>query len=269
MWVALVTTGFVGLWGLGLAILRSDRRGARSESPSGSPLSRCSSRWVRALRCTCTDCGPCNGFHVFYGIVVAVTFSLAYVYRAQLARKPALSYGLLAACSSWVSACGPGPTSADRRSLGCRTRMGKEPLVLNGKRLVITGVLTDGSIAWHTARIAQEQGAEIVLTGFGRAIRLTERSAKRLPTLRRYSSSTSTIRTTWMRWSPTSRERWGAVDGALHAIAFAPEDALGGNFLNTPAESASTAFLTSAFSYKTLAVGPSAPDASRRAEGRL
>jgi enoyl-[acyl-carrier protein] reductase I len=49
--------------------------------------------------------------------------------------------------------------------------------------------------------------------------------------------------------------RWGAVDGALHAIAFAPEDALGGNFLNTPPESASTAFMTSAFSYKTLAVG--------------
>jgi enoyl-[acyl-carrier protein] reductase I len=50
-------------------------------------------------------------------------------------------------------------------------------------------------------------------------------------------------------------DRWGAVDGALHAIAFAPEDALGGNFLDTPAESAGTAFLTSAFSYKTLAVG--------------
>jgi len=50
-------------------------------------------------------------------------------------------------------------------------------------------------------------------------------------------------------------QRWGKVDGALHAIAYAPEDALGGNFLNTPAESAGTAFLTSAFSYKTLAVG--------------
>ena len=53
--------------------------------------------------------------------------------------------------------------------------------MLSGKRLVITGVLTDGSIAWHVAKIAQEHGAEIVLTGFGRAIRLTERSAKRLP----------------------------------------------------------------------------------------
>lgn len=61
---------------------------------------------------------------------------------------------------------------------------GKDRSVLNGKRLVITGVLTDDSIAWHAARIAQEQGAEIVLTGFGRAIRLTERSAKRLPIVR-------------------------------------------------------------------------------------
>lgn len=50
------------------------------------------------------------------------------------------------------------------------------------------------------------------------------------------------------------KDRWGKIDGALHAIAFAPADALGGNFLDTPVESAQTAFVTSAFSYKTLAV---------------
>ena len=64
-------------------------------------------------------------------------------------------------------------------------------------------------------------------------------------------------------------ERWGRIDGALHAIAFAPEDALGGNFLNTPAESAQTAFVTSAFSYKTLAVALLPADARRPGGGAL
>ena len=128
-------------------------------------------------------------------------------------------------------------------------------MLLAGKRLVITGVLTDGSIAWHSARIAQEQGAEIVLTGFGRGLRLTERSAQRLPTPPDVVELDINDPEHMAALVDDLAQRWGAVDGALHAIAFAPEDALGGNFLDTPPESASTAFLTSAFSYKTLAVG--------------
>ncbi len=128
-------------------------------------------------------------------------------------------------------------------------------MLLAGKRLVITGVLTDGSIAWHSARIAQEQGAEIVLTGFGRGLRLTERSAQRLPTPPDVVELDINDPEHMAALVDDLARRWGAVDGALHAIAFAPEDALGGNFLDTPPESASTAFLTSAFSYKTLAVG--------------
>ncbi len=128
-------------------------------------------------------------------------------------------------------------------------------MLLTGKRLVITGVLTDDSIAWHTARIAQEQGAEIVVTGFGRGLRLTQRAAKRLAVepevfeldIHRPEHMESLV--------ASLEDRWGAVDGALHAIAYAPDDALGGNFLNTPPDSAVTAFLTSAFSYKTLAAG--------------
>jgi enoyl ACP reductase len=116
-------------------------------------------------------------------------------------------------------------------------------------------VLTDDSIAWHTARVAQEQGARLVLTGFGRSLRLTERSAQRLPEppdvleldINRPEDMAALV--------ADLRRRWGAVDGALHAIAFAPEDALGGRFLDTPAESAATAFTTSAFSFKTLAAG--------------
>ena len=128
-------------------------------------------------------------------------------------------------------------------------------LLLDGKRLVITGVLTDDSIAWHTARIAQEQGARIVLTGFGRGLSLTERSAKRLPQPAAVHELDINDPTHLDRLAAALDAEWGGVDGALHGIAFAPDDALGGRFLETPAASAATAFLTSAFSYKTLAVG--------------
>ena len=128
-------------------------------------------------------------------------------------------------------------------------------MLLKGKRLVITGVLTDGSIAWHAARIAQEEGAEIVLTGFGRAIRLTQRSANRLPIPPPVLELDINDPDHMEALVANLDERWGAVDGALHAIAFAPGDALGGNFLDTPPDSAAAAFLTSAFSYKTLANG--------------
>lgn len=127
-------------------------------------------------------------------------------------------------------------------------------MLLEGKRLVITGVLTDGSIAWHTARIAIEEGAEVVLTGFGRGMSLTERSAKRLPTEPPVIELDINDAAHLARLTAELGDRWGAVDGALHAIAFAPDDALGGNFLNTPPESAVTAFQTSAYSYKALAV---------------
>jgi enoyl-[acyl-carrier protein] reductase I len=127
-------------------------------------------------------------------------------------------------------------------------------MLLDGKKLLITGVLTDDSIAWHTARVAQEQGADIVCTGFGRGLRLTERSVQRLPhpcdVLELDIGDPAQVESVVADLTA----RWGRVDGALHAIAFAPEDALGGNFLNTPVESAQTAFTVSAFSYKTLAV---------------
>ncbi|WKZ82554.1 MAG: enoyl-ACP reductase FabI [Acidimicrobiia bacterium] len=128
-------------------------------------------------------------------------------------------------------------------------------MLLEGKRLLITGVLTDDSIAWHTARIAQEQGAEVVLTGFGRGIALTRRVAGRLPSEPDVLELDINDPAHMEVLVSDLERRWGAIDGALHAIAFAPEDALGGNFLNTPPQSAATAFMTSAFSYKTLAVG--------------
>lgn len=127
-------------------------------------------------------------------------------------------------------------------------------MLLEGKKLLITGVLTDDSIAWHAARIAQEEGADIVVTGFGRGLRLTERSVQRLPQECPVLELDINDPTQVESAVADLTARWGRIDGALHAIAYAPEDALGGNFLNTPVESAQTAFVTSAFSYKTLAV---------------
>ena len=128
-------------------------------------------------------------------------------------------------------------------------------MLLTGKRLVITGVLTHGSIAWYTAKVAQEQGAEIVLTGFGRGMRLTRRSAQRLPEPPEVLELDINDQDQMDQLVEELGRRWGSVDGAVHAIAYAPPDALGGNFLTTPSDSAALAFTTSAFSYKTLAVG--------------
>ncbi len=127
-------------------------------------------------------------------------------------------------------------------------------MLLKDKKLLVTGVLTDDSIAWHTARIAQEEDAEIVITGFGRGLRLTERAAQRLPTPCDVLELDINDPAHVDSLVADLTRRWGRIDGALHAIAFAPGDALGGNFLHTPVESAQTAFVTSAFSYKTLAV---------------
>jgi enoyl-[acyl-carrier protein] reductase I len=128
------------------------------------------------------------------------------------------------------------------------------PMLLEGKKLVITGVINRESIAFEVARQAQLAGAEVVLTGFGRAKRMTERSAARLPEPPDVLELDVNEPEQLEALAAELRERWGRVDGVLHAIAFAPEDALGGRFLHTPPESAVTAFQTSAYSFKALAV---------------
>ena len=128
-------------------------------------------------------------------------------------------------------------------------------MLLEGKRFLITGVLTPQSIAFAAARAAQEQGAEIVLTNFGRTLSLTEKVAKRLPdppdVLELDVNEPARVETV----RDDLASRWGTLDGFLHAIAFAPQDALGGNFLHTEWDSVATAVRTSAFSLKALAVG--------------
>src|SRR3954464_11864578 len=100
--------------------------------------------------------------------------------------------------------------------------------MLDGKRLLITGVVTEDSIAYEVARQAQEAGAEIVLTGFGRAKRMTERVAQRLDADVLELDVNEPDDLEAVRGELESR--WGGLDGVLHAIAFAPSDALGGNF---------------------------------------
>src|SRR5690349_7718742 len=125
--------------------------------------------------------------------------------------------------------------------------------ILDGKRLLVTGVLTDASIAFHVARIAQQEGATVVLTGFGR-LSLVERIAKRLPepppVIELDVQDTGHLETLADRVG----EHVDGLDGIVHSIAFAPQAALGGNFLNTAWEDVSTALHVSTYSYKSLAV---------------
>ena len=121
--------------------------------------------------------------------------------------------------------------------------------------MLITGVLTPQSIAYAVAQTAQEQGARVVLTGFGKAMGLTERSAERLPEPADVLELDANDDEHIAAVAAGLDQRWGGLDGFLHAIAFAPQDALGGNFLSAPRESAEAAFRTSAFSLKALAEG--------------
>ena len=128
-------------------------------------------------------------------------------------------------------------------------------MLLDGKKLLITGVLTDDSIAFSVAKVAQEAGAEILLTGVGRGMRLTQRVTKKLPTTPDVLELDVNNSEHLEAVSAEVTRRWGKVDGVVHAIGFMPSDALGGNFLNTPWESVAFGFQTSAFSLKALSVG--------------
>ena len=125
--------------------------------------------------------------------------------------------------------------------------------LLEGKRLLVTGVITDQSIAFSVARLAQENGATVVLTGFGR-MSLVERIAKRLPA----EAPVIELDVTNQEHLDTLAEKVGkhidGVDGLVHSIGFAPATALGGNFLETTWEDVATALHVSTYSYKSLAM---------------
>jgi len=128
-------------------------------------------------------------------------------------------------------------------------------VLLDKKRILVTGVLTPQSIAFSVARIAQEQGAQVVLTSFGKAMGLTEKTARRLPDPPPVMELDANDSEQIDGVRNELESMWGGMDGLLHAIAFAPDDALGGAFLQTPWESAAIALRTSAYSLKAIAVG--------------
>jgi len=124
-------------------------------------------------------------------------------------------------------------------------------MLLSDKRILVTGVLNDASIAFAVARLAQEQGAEVVLSSFGRVMSLTQRAARRLPT-------TAEI----VQLDVADADDLDALaerlpfdlDGVVHAIGFAPPSCLGGGFLDAPWEDVAVAMQVSAYSLKALAV---------------
>ncbi len=110
-------------------------------------------------------------------------------------------------------------------------------MLLDGKKILVTGVLTDDSIAFSVAKVAQEAGAEIVLTSFGRAMSLTQRIARRLDPVPDVLEMDVNDDAQIAAVAADLERRWGRLDGLLHAIGFAPQDAMGGGFLDTPWES--------------------------------
>lgn len=129
------------------------------------------------------------------------------------------------------------------------------PGMLDGKRILVTGVLTDDSLAFSAARLAQEQGAEVVLTGAGRGLRLTQRVARHLPSPPDVLELDVTEPAHVEAVRDELQRRWGALDGVVHAIAFAPASALGGGFMDAGWDDVRVAVEISAYSLKLLGAG--------------
>ncbi len=126
-------------------------------------------------------------------------------------------------------------------------------MILNKKNILITGILTDESIAYSAAKIAIENGANVVATGFGRGLRITERAVKRISDDIKVFPMDIENQEEVDAAVKSIHEEVGNLDGILHAIAFSPVEAMGGNFLNTNISDAVKSFEISAFSLKTLA----------------
>ena len=126
--------------------------------------------------------------------------------------------------------------------------------ILAGKKILVTGVLTDASIAFHIARLAQEEGATVILSSYGRVMSLTTRIAGRLPQPAPIIELDVTSDADLAALESRVREHVDGLDGVVHSIGFAPEAALGGNFLNTEWADVATAMQVSAYSFKSLSM---------------
>lgn len=126
--------------------------------------------------------------------------------------------------------------------------------ILEGKKILVTGVLTEASIAFSAAKIAQEQGAEVILSSFGRMLPITEKMASRLPKPAPVIELDATNEEDLAKLSERVSEHFESLDGIVHAIAFAPQSALGGNFLETEWSDVANAVEVSAYSLKSITV---------------
>lgn len=124
--------------------------------------------------------------------------------------------------------------------------------ILEGKKVLITGVLTEASIAFSAAKLAQEQGAEVLLSSFGRMLPITQKIAQRLPKPCEVIELDATNDEDLAALAERVKTTIGSLDGIVHAIAFAPQTALGGNFLETEWSDVSTAVHVSAYSLKSI-----------------
>jgi enoyl-[acyl-carrier protein] reductase I len=125
--------------------------------------------------------------------------------------------------------------------------------LLTGKRVLLTGVLTDDSLAFGVARLAQQEGAEVVLTGFGRGLSLTQRSARKLPSPPDVLELDVTDEEQLRAVADQLSRSWGTLDGILHAIGFAPATCLGNGVLEAGWDDVAVALQVSAYSLKALA----------------
>jgi enoyl ACP reductase len=125
--------------------------------------------------------------------------------------------------------------------------------LLDGKKIVITGVMTDASLAYGVARIALAEGAEIVLTGAGRALSLTQRTARKLGDGIDVFELDVTVPAHGEAVRDALRGKWGHVDGVLHSIGFAPEACLGDSFMTATWDDVAVAMHISTYSLKALA----------------
>jgi enoyl ACP reductase len=125
--------------------------------------------------------------------------------------------------------------------------------LLDGKKIVITGVLTDASLAFGVAELALAEGADIVLTGAGRALSLTQRTARKLRDGIDVYELDVTVPEHGVAVREKLAEKWGHVDGVVHSIGFAPEVCLGDDFLAAQWDDVAVAMHISAYSLKALA----------------
>lgn len=126
--------------------------------------------------------------------------------------------------------------------------------ILEGKRILVAGVTMDSSIGFATAKVAQEQGATVLISNFGRALGITRRIAKRLPVEPPVLELDVTDPDHLAGLADQVKEHVDGLDGVVHSIAYGnPETLLGGKFMTGPWEDVAQAVHVSAYSLKSLA----------------